>query len=149
MTALLLIQVLTTVFMTGLIWLVQCVHYPLFAAVGREQYIDYQEHHVRRISWIVMPVMLAELVSAALLWLWAPTAWAPYTSLGLLLLGLIWLSTALLQVPCHNLLSDGFQPEAHRRLVTTNWLRTAAWTARTGVLLGLLNDILKQTALSQ
>jgi hypothetical protein len=27
-------------------------------------------------------------------------------------------------------LSTGFDPVVHRRLVRTNWVRTAAWTAR-------------------
>ncbi|HEX2205610.1 MAG TPA: hypothetical protein VHG91_20025 [Longimicrobium sp.] len=47
---------------------------------------------------------------------------------------MVWLSTALLQVPMHGRLERGFDAAAHRRLVATNWVRTVAWTAR-GVLL--------------
>ena len=34
MNPLLLIQLASTLFMTGVIWFVQIVHYPLFAGVG-------------------------------------------------------------------------------------------------------------------
>jgi hypothetical protein len=50
----------------------------------------------------------------------------------------IWLSTALLQVPLHNLLARGLDREAVARLVQTNWIRTAAWSARAVVSLALL-----------
>jgi hypothetical protein len=59
----------------------------------------------------------------------AGTAWA-----GLALLGVVWASTGLLQVPRHGELARGWNPRAHRRLVTSNWLRTAAWTARAALL---------------
>jgi hypothetical protein len=42
----------------------------------------------------------------------------------------IWLSTLLFYAPLHMRLSTGFDPVLHRRLVLTNWIRTAAWTAR-------------------
>jgi hypothetical protein len=52
-------------------------------------------------------------------------------SLGLI--GVNWLSTAIVQVPLHRRLEQGFEAGAHGRLVATNWVRTGAWTAR-GVL---------------
>ena len=42
----------------------------------------------------------------------------------------IWLSTAFLQIPCHNRLASGFDEQAYRMLVTTKWLRTILCTAR-------------------
>jgi len=35
-----------------------------------------------------------------------------------------------LQVPSHELLSKGFDSVVHQRLVSTNWLRAAAWSLR-------------------
>jgi hypothetical protein len=54
----------------------------------------------------------------------------------------IWLSTALLQVPRHRALEAGFDPAAHRALVATNWIRTVAWTARGFLLLACLGRVL-------
>lgn len=140
----LLAQVATTLFMTGLIWFVQVVHYPLLAAVGRRGFADYEAAHVRLTTWVVAPAMLLELVTALLLAVHPPartSAAACWVALGLL--ALIWFSTALLQVPRHNALTAGFDAGAHRLLVQSNWVRTVAWTARS--LLVLL--ILRQAAL--
>ena len=87
--------------------------------------------HNQRITWLVGPLMLAEMATAVLLLL-RPTALFPpaWAWVGLILLGGIWFSTFALQVPQHTLLADGFDPQAHHRLVVTNWIRTAGWTAR-------------------
>lgn len=45
----------------------------------------------------------------------------------------IWVSTFVVQVPLHGRLVRGFEISVHRRLVRTNWLRTAVWSVR-GVL---------------
>jgi hypothetical protein len=45
----------------------------------------------------------------------------------------VWASTFLLQVPCHDRLSRGWDEGVHARLVQTNWIRTVLWTARLAV----------------
>jgi len=139
MTALLLVHLAAAWFMTGLIWVIQLVHYPLFLHVGRldaAAYQQYQFSHMRRISWIVGPVMLVELATAGLLLAYRPEGVsAALMWVNLALLGLIWLSTATLQGPCHHRLSRGFEPDHVRRLVRSNWLRTVLWTTRAILLL--------------
>jgi len=124
---LLLIHAAAAWFMTGLIWLVQIVHYPLLARVGAAGYRDYQLAHKSLITLIVGPAMLIELVAAVLLLFQRRDPW---TMAGVALLAVIWGSTALLQIPLHNAVSSGFDPEVHARLVQTNWIRTIGWTAR-------------------
>jgi hypothetical protein len=118
--------------MTGLIWFVQVVHYPLFAAVGREQFAQYEQAHAALTTYVVGPVMLLELGTAILLAYLRPGA-ASY--IGLALLAVIWASTAFLQVPKHNALQHGFDAETHAALVKTNWIRTVCWTARSALCL--------------
>lgn len=131
----LILQLASTLFMTGLIWMVQRVHYPLMAQVGADAFADYERHHLRRIGPIVGPVMLVEMVTAIWLLIQPSEALPRYTApLGLGLLIGIWISTAALQVPLHRKLQRGLDPAAVRRLVATNWLRTVLWSAR-GVLL--------------
>jgi hypothetical protein len=36
--------------MTGVIWIVQTVHYPLFALLGRDGFGEYAREHQRRIT---------------------------------------------------------------------------------------------------
>lgn len=139
---LLLVHAAATWFMTGLIWFVQIVHYPLMAGVGPDAWRAYEREHQRRTTFVVAPVMLIELSLAAALAA-SPTIWpilfshsvpAPVSpSLawgGLALLGLAWISTFALQVPAHRGLETSFTTSLHSRLVTTNWVRTVAWSAR-------------------
>ena len=119
-----------TLFLVGLIWLVQVVHYPLFAMVGEREFAAWEREHCRRVAWVVLPAMLAELALTAWLWWHAPPQWRGWCTAGLVLLGVVWASTFLLQVPCHERLAQGRDPAAVHRLVQTNWLRTWAWTAR-------------------
>lgn len=114
--------------LVGLIWTIQMVHYPLFAQVGPEHFVAYHRRHTREITLVVGPLMLAELVTAALLVLEGNRD--PWLLASLPLLALIWISTGFVQIPLHNTLTTGFDAHAHRRLVTTNWWRTAAWSAR-------------------
>ncbi len=117
--------------MTGVILIVQFVHYPLFAAVGEEQFAEYEIAHARRITWVVAPLMLVELVAAIALVLLAPQPITPALMwLGLVLLVIIWVSTAAVQVPLHNALASGFDVHTHRRLLSSNWVRVVSWLLR-------------------
>ncbi len=132
----LLTNLAATLFMTGLIWFVQLIHYPLYAQVGADRFVNYENLHRQMITPLVGPVMLVELLTAAALIIKRPeTIPASAAWIGLGLAGLIWLSTALLQVPEHGVLSNGFDTAAHQRLVSTNWLRTAAWSIRSLLML--------------
>ncbi len=129
---------LATIFMTGLIWFVQIVHYPLMAQVGAEHYRDYQLAHESRTGLVVIGPMLVELGCAvALLWTAVPTS---LSGTGLGALGLVWGSTFLLQVPCHNKLRAGLDQAIVERLVRTNWIRTIGWSARAAIALVMLTQ---------
>jgi len=136
--AVLLSQLVSTLGMAGVIWFVQIVHYPLFAGVGEAGFRGYAARHATRTTWIVFPLMMTELVSAGMLL--SPgfrfaqiPAWQAW--LGAVLVGVIWLSTGLVQVPLHDRLQAGGGAVEVRRLVTTNWVRTLAWSARSGLVL--------------
>ena len=136
---LVLIQLATTLFMTGVIWFVQIVHYPLMAQVGNEAVPRYQHAHTTRTAWVVGPPMVVEAITAVLLiWFRPPgiAEWAVWMGGGLL--AGIWLSTALIQVPCHERLKLGYDPAVHQRLVASNWLRTVGWSARSVLVLWMI-----------
>jgi len=135
----LLVHAGATWFMVGLAWMVQVVHYPLMAWVGHAAFPAYEGEHTRRMGALLALPWGAEGLSAlALVALAPPGAPRWLALLGLGLLGLIVASTVALQVPRHRELTAGFAAHAHRRLVTTSWLRTAAWTARGIIALALL-----------
>lgn len=125
--------------MTGLIYFVQIVHYPLFAEVGSTRFARYEARHMLLTTWVVAPVMLFELMSSVALLRWRPAYLNVYEAWWLLaLLLFIWVSTYALQVPAHARLSQGFEPLELRRLLLSNWLRTAAWSLRALWLAGVL-----------
>ncbi len=130
----LLAHLAATLFMTGVIWIVQVVHYPLFDGVGIDGFPRYEENHARLITYVVMPAMLLELGTAAVL-ATVPSGQPGFAYIGLALVMGIWASTFFLQVPLHSRLSTGFDPSAHRWLVTTNWIRTGLWSLRAGLVL--------------
>lgn len=136
MRALLLTHVVATLGMVAVIWFVQLVHYPLFADVGVEGFARYEARHTARISWVVVPLMLVELATAiALVAMDAPFAPLWERWLGLALVIGAWVVTFTLSVPEHGRLSQGFDAGAFERLVSTNWLRTVAWTGHGGLVL--------------
>lgn len=125
-----LLHLLPTAFMTGVIWFVQVVHYPLFAAVDERSFRAYEERHTMRTTWVVLPPMVAELFLAGWLVARAPADMYGPTIAGAAMVVAIWLSTFCVQVPCHARLGAGFSARAWRLLVRSNWLRTALWSAR-------------------
>ncbi|HEX5817492.1 MAG TPA: hypothetical protein VFY20_01340, partial [Gemmatimonadales bacterium] len=127
----LLLNTATTGMLIGLIFTIQLVHYPLFAAVGEAAWPAYAAAHARRIGVLVVPWMALEAASA--LWLVAappPGAPAGLLWLALGLLALIWLLTALVNGPRFSRLAATWTAEGHRGLVLANWPRTVLWTAR-------------------
>lgn len=134
----LLVHCAVTWYMVGLIWFVQVVHYPLFAEVGDQASAAYQRAHMRKTTWVTLPPMLVEALLVVLLVLPLGGQWPGWVELtGAVFLAVIWLSTFLIQVPCHEKLALSFQPQIHRWLVASNWIRTLGWTGR-GVLALLL-----------
>jgi hypothetical protein len=139
MVLLLLAHAAATLFMVGVIWFVQVVHYPLFARVGAPEFSAYSTRHTTLTGLVVGPPMLLEAGTAVALVVWTPPGISvSLVWTGLLLVAGIWLSTALLQAPRHTALGRGFDPAAHRFLVTSNWLRTVLWSLRGLVVLCIL-----------
>lgn len=132
---LLMAQLFASLYMTGLIWFVQLVHYPMFADVPADVFVEYERIHQARTTWAVGPMILLELGTAIAMFWHRPVGvplWVAWAGLGLLLL--VDGSTAAFFGPQHGRLSAGFDATLHRQLVDWNWVRTFGWTAR-GVLL--------------
>jgi hypothetical protein len=128
-----------TWWMTGVIWFAQVVHYPLFAGVGGDRFAAYERDHIRRVVPLAAPLMIAELATGLIIAWRPPAGVAPWQVwLNTALLAVIWFSTTLVQLPAHARLRRGFDPPTHRLLMRTNWIRTIAWTIRSGLLLAWL-----------
>jgi DMSO reductase anchor subunit len=128
------LHIVLTAMMTGVIWVIQLVHYPSFQYVESSVYTKFQKFHMRSITYIVMPLMIGELLTAFLL-LAYQTSMLYFLNLAGVVL--IWLSTAVLSVPCHAKLEKAYSFEQAHKLVKTNWPRTILWSARLILLMSL------------
>ncbi len=123
--------------MAGIIWFVQLVHYPLFAQVGADTWFIYHAEHERRTGWVVAPLMVVELGSAAAIVIVG--GHGALAVVGLLLAAATWVITFALAVPLHRRLNVAHEPTTIRRLANVNWLRTVVWTAHGVVAVALLS----------
>lgn len=115
--------------MTGLIWFVQVVHYPLMRGVGVAGFAAYHEAHSRLTTLVVAPLMLVEASTAIWLAVVRPVS-VPAAWIGVGLLAIVWGVTFFVSVPRHTQLGLGFDAAVVDSLVVTNWIRTLGWTAR-------------------
>ena len=136
--AVLVVSAAATSAMTGLIWTIQVVHYPMLADFSRVEPVRAATDHQRRITPVVGPLMAAEGITALILLVEQPATMSVAAAWGAAaLLGVALVSTVVLQVPLHRRLAQGHDADAAERLVSTNWVRTFAWTAR-GTLLAVV-----------
>ena len=137
-----LLNLTVSAMLTGLIWTIQVVHYPGFLKVGAEQFTTYQHSHMRTISYIVIPLMLVELIAALLLQFLYHHSIPRITYLATAMVLVVWVSTLLVSSPLHGkLAARGFDPQVIQQLIDTNWIRTIAWSLRTGVLFYVLLEM--------
>ena len=132
-------QCFLTFILTGLVWCIQLVSYPLFPWVDRDKFCDFEKKFQKRISLVFFPLMVLECFLAILMLTIARSGLdktLAFTLFALLLF--VWFSTFCLQIPQHVELSSGFNLKSIKKLALTNWIRTSAWTLRSLLLLWLL-----------
>ena len=118
-----------TSIMTGVIWVIQIVHYPSFHFIEKELYTAFQKFHMNKISIIVIPIMLAEIITGMMLFL-DKSSKSPFLIISFVILVLIWLITGVFFSKAHNELMTGYQELVVNQLVVMNWIRTLLWTLR-------------------
>ena len=125
--------------MAAALWFVQLVQYPRLAALRADELPGRAAANIRRTSLLLGPVMLLESACCLALISRPPDGVTPIAAwTGLALLAAAWLSTALVQFPIHIRLARGGDPAELARLLRTNRLRVALWSARAALGLWLL-----------
>ena len=128
MDLLFFLNVISAFLLTGVIWTIQIVHYPSFHYIDKLSFTNFHHFHERRISIIVMPLMLIELTTSTALYI--NNMSSIVFALNLLIVVLIWCSTFFIQVPIHSILSEKKDKKLIEKLVNTNWIRTFLWSMR-------------------
>jgi hypothetical protein len=126
--AILLTNLVASCVMTGVIWFVQHVHYPLLAQVEMGQAVAVAEEHQRRTGHVVaLPMAFEGLTTLALLA--QQVSWfLPW--IGAILLAVALGCTVFLSVPLHAKMATNPDAQVGKKLVSTNWPRTFAWSLR-------------------
>ena len=119
-----------TALMVGFIWTIQLLSYPMMKAVPADGFVAYELMHRNRVTTVLALLAPIEIVATAGVVVFVDDVPAWLSVGAATLLFLIWLATLLFFAPLHMRLSAAFDPRVHRRLVRTNWIRTAAWTTR-------------------
>lgn len=127
MEILIFIHISTCLLMTGIIWIVQVVHYPTFRFIDNKSFSSFSKFHAKSISSIVIPIMLVEIATVAILLVNFPSK-ALFINLTLLLI--TWLVTFLVSVPLHKELQKQKSSQNIEKLIKSNWIRTSLWTFR-------------------
>ncbi|MCH9720431.1 MAG: hypothetical protein K0U67_00070 [Actinomycetia bacterium] len=137
-------QVVGSVGMFGVIWIVQIVHYPLMRFISGQQFARFESEHRTRISRVVGPLMAVEGV-CVLAFFFAPPAglpwWLPWAGAGAEAIAIG--TTVFVSAPLHGRLDAHFDPATLDRLIATNWIRTAAWTGRAALAIAILVAVLR------
>ena len=131
--AILISNLVASCIMTGVIWFVQHVHYPLLAQVEIGQAVAVAEEHQRRTGHVVaLPMAVEGLTTLALLAQQpAGVSWfLPW--IGAILLAVALGCTVFLSVPLHAKMATNPDAQVGKKLVATNWPRTIAWSLRAG-----------------
>ena len=139
MNLLILTHVFLAVFMTGLCWFVQVVHYPLFQFVGKTDFPKYERKNMIT-GWITIPALIAESITGIGLMVLSPNI---VYAINIGFLVLIATSTFLYQVPLHLQLGKRASTYKINKLIRTNWIRTISWTCRSIMLMVVLQELLK------
>ncbi|MBR9977472.1 MAG: hypothetical protein KFH87_05240 [Bacteroidetes bacterium] len=130
-----LLQVFCTFALTGIIWFMQIVHYPLMRKVGKGRFVVYARAHLMLATFIIAPLMLLE-ATAVFYGLISQTHWIAdeASRLGAVLLLIIWIITFALHLPQQRKLEREFEARAYRRMLFGNWVRCYGWSFRSIIL---------------
>jgi len=127
MDTLILLNFIVTLTMLSIIMVTQIVSYPLFLNVDEKIFTSYHSEYVKRITIIVMPIMIIELALTIMLYYMLDGF---LSQVFLISLVMIFISTVIIQVPIHNKLKFSYDEYLAKKLIKTNWIRTFLWSLK-------------------
>jgi len=110
--------------MAAVAWLIYFCTYPDFARWRSENFREHHQSYTSRVGWVVGPLLVLQLVGHFLAW----RQGAPI--IGLVLVVLTWICTAIWSIPAHRRLRlEGYNLEVINHLTRTHIVRTLIWSA--------------------
>ena len=142
--SILLANFVATCLMTGVIWFVQWVHYPLLAKVPVDRAVETAIDHQRRTGQVLaIPMAVEGFTTLGLLIIRPESVPIFWPWFGAVLLAVALGSTVFVSVPLHAKMATNPTADVGRRLVVTNWPRTIAWSLRAVACSVMILQVLK------
>jgi len=142
--SILLANFVATCLMTGVIWFVQWVHYPLLAKVPVDRAVETAIDHQRRTGQVLaIPMAVEGFTTLGLLIIRPESVPIFWPWFGAVLLAVALGSTVFVSVPLHAKMATNPTADVGRRLVVTNWPRTIAWSLRAVVCSVMILQVLQ------
>jgi len=140
----LLANFVATCLMTGVIWFVQWVHYPLLAKIPVDRAVETAIEHQRRTGQVLaIPMAVEGFTTLGLLISRPESVQIFWPWFGAVLLAVALGSTVFVSVPLHAKMAANPTTDIGRRLVVTNWPRTIAWSLRAVVCSVMILQVLQ------
>jgi hypothetical protein len=139
-----LVYVALSFYDTGMSWVLQLMHYPLYRDVGPAEFSQYIQHNNQRaVVPAILPALATLGVSLLLVWRRPVLIPAAMAVAAVLLNIVVLISTAIWQGRLHGqLVQAGKSEPAINRLVATNWIRTAAFSIQAIFALWIIHRLL-------
>ena len=117
--------------MCVVLWLVQLVIYPSFLRVEPSELIAWHKAYTFRVSFVILPLMLGQLV-IAILSVWEDPSILEWVAFTFVLV--CWILNFFVSVPLHRKIEQNDTTEETRqKLIATNWPRTILWSVIFGL----------------
>jgi hypothetical protein len=125
---LILANLILAAYCTGSMWTMQLMHYPLYAKIGRSEFVNYIEgNNKRAIIPTIVPGVVIVLISLAVAF--TTDHARPAAIVGAVASIGVAASSGRWQGRIHLALArDGYSAERVQQLVKTNWVRTILYT---------------------
>lgn len=121
--------IIRLLFDTGLcvlIWMIQLVVYPSFLYYNNENLVSWHKKYTAGLSLVVIPLMFGQLGITVYQLKQLPVL---ENGIHLALVLAVWIITFIQFVPIHGKIAKGNStPTLLKKLVCSNWWRTALWT---------------------
>ena len=121
--------------LTGVIWIVQLVHYPSFHFIEETNFKEFEQAHIYRTSILLGPLMILELLTGAILLKGSSYLPGYILWINFILIILIWTITWFWSIPQHKKLNKGKDKDLINSLILSNWPRAILWTGKSFLLL--------------
>ena len=132
---LILLNLICSFLMLGVILTTQIVNYPSFLDISINDFINFHKNYVSRITIIVFPIMVLELILGFILFWNIQNISTILIATSILF---IFISTLLIQVPLHQKVEKKYDRYLLIQLIKSNWIRTILWAIKCAVSCNLI-----------